>query len=77
VGPFPPGTGSVSDPVIGVRFGATIGIEAMAPLCQAPFWISFWCAMGSGLAASTGASIVSILEPEQCQNRGTLGVIGD
>ena len=70
VGPLSPGTGSVSDPVFGVRFGATIGIEAGASLRQAPFWIPSRCALGPGLAALTGASIVSDLEsPEPSKQR--------
>ncbi len=52
MGPHTPQTGSVSEPVFGVRFGANIGSEAHSPPGQAPFWTPVSCACGPPLGGA-------------------------
>jgi hypothetical protein len=74
MGPHPQRTGSFSDPVFGVRFGANIGSEAHSPPGQAPFWTPVLCACGLPLAALIGAVFFPELEVCEPLFRGSVNL---
>jgi hypothetical protein len=74
MGPHTPRTGSFSDPVFGVRFGANIGCEAHCPPGQAPFWTPVSCACGPPLAVLTGAVFFPELEVREPLFRGSMNL---